>query len=95
MNQFQPIPDTHLLVANFGAGTNSRVVVVTTPDATIDEPWEKVPGSNVIVIGTNTKQELHQLFASHSVKQIRALLPGGISGRTAISIRQWLGLFGA
>jgi hypothetical protein len=92
---FTPVPGTNLLVGNFGAGTNSRIVIIATPDATMHGPWEKIAGSNVIIVGAETREELHRLFVSHSINQIRTMLPGGISGRTAISIRQWLGLFGA
>jgi hypothetical protein len=89
---FTRVPGTNLLVGNFGAGTNSRVVIFATPQTTFNDTWQKIDGTTIIVAGQETREALRELFERHSIRQVRDMLPGGLSGSTAVYLRQWLRL---
>lgn len=92
-DQFKPIPDYNLLIANFGEGTNSRIIIFRTPDATMTDPWEKIPGTNILLIGRATRAELHKYIQNTSWRATDQQLPNGIGGRTYTAIRKYLGLY--
>lgn len=87
--QFTPIPGYNLQVSTSGE-LQSRVLIFRSND--ISGPWERVEGTQIIIVGTEAKKELFRLVSNHGRPTANEIIPGGIAGRAYPALRKHLQL---
>lgn len=83
-----------LLVANFNIGqktTRKRIVVIRHRTSDIDNVWNRVPHTNILLIG-GSKTRLALKHFMQNTPSARNVFPGELSGSTDHSLRKYLGI---
>lgn len=85
---FEPIHDDYQLqIASHTEGGTTRITIIKHTSAAIDDPWERPPGTNVLVIGGRpARDELKQLLE----QQPRHIFRPPLASRTAMNLKKWL-----
>jgi hypothetical protein len=84
---FTPIPNYDLETASFGRGNVHRITVIKHSTAAIDDPWERPPGTNVLIIGGRpAREELRQLLE----QEPRRVFEPPLAARTIQNLKAWL-----
>ncbi|MFK7805784.1 MAG: hypothetical protein AB8G95_29410 [Anaerolineae bacterium] len=89
-------PNFNLQAANFGSN-HDRVLVIALIGATLEDDWEQIDGSRMLLIGGKAaKEELKRCLDTKSGglnrQTLKELLPGGMSSRAHTSLRKFCGL---
>lgn len=87
--QFTTIPNYNLQVSTSGE-LQSRILIFRSDD--ISGPWERVDGTQIIIVGSEAKKELFRLVNNHGRPTANEIIPGGIAGRAYPALRKHLGL---
>lgn len=86
-----PIEDTDLRVMNLRPGQGTRrITIVAAEDNTLDDVWQVVDGTNIVIIGGRTTVELLREYMLTPMAAKR--FPGGMGGGPEQTLRQWLGI---
>ncbi len=94
---FQTIdPAFKLQTANFGS-RNDRVLVIALIGATLEDEWEQIEGSRILLIGGKVaREELKRFLDTKSGglnrERLKEKLPGGMNSRTHTAMRKFCGL---
>ena len=93
---FQPIDSQfNLQAANFGS-TNDRVLVISLIGAKLEDEWQQIEGSRILLIGGEpARAELMRMLDSKknglSRGKLQNQLPGGMNSRTHTAMRKFCG----
>ncbi|MFT5196168.1 MAG: hypothetical protein ACI9EW_002736 [Cellvibrionaceae bacterium] len=89
-------PQFNLQTANFGT-RNDRVLVIALKGATLEDEWEQIEGSRILLIGGEiAREELKRFLDTKSGglnrKKLKEQIPGGMNSRTHTAMRKFCGL---
>lgn len=85
------IEGTDLSVVNLRRGEGTRrITVIMSNEARLDQEWEMVHGTNIVLIGG--RPTVDKLRAYMLTPMAAKRFPGGIGGGPEQTLRQWLGI---
>lgn len=85
-----PISNTFLKVLNLREGQGTRrITIVASLSAGLDDLWQVVEGTNIVLIGPETAGELRDYMLTPMAAK---RFPGGIGGGPEQALREWLGI---
>jgi hypothetical protein len=90
--EFIKIPEYNLYVAS--SGERQGRIIIFRSDADEKDNWERIPETQIIIVGKEAKKELHRFVKNHGRPAANDLIPGGIAGRAYPALKKALGLAG-
>lgn len=91
MLNFVPIQHFNLSICNSGE-SHGRIIIFKTKNGNDGGEWERVEGSQIIIVGKEAKLELQKLVQIYGRPTINEIIPGGIAGRAYLALRKHLGI---
>ena len=88
--KFHKIEGYDLEVGNAAQGSRNRIMLIRS--LPINNYFEHVTDTNIVLAGSKTKGELHRLLSDHGRPTVKEMIPGSMGSQTYTKLRKFLGL---